>query len=259
MKNTSTVGIILAGGRGMRLSSIAPPYFKTLLEIDGLPVVGHAARAVAIHVDEIVVVTGTANLLQVTAAVSRCSNPMPKPVTPVLQKEPLGVAHAIKVALENIRGDHPLVVVCGDNIVESKDVKKVLDYVQGLEFPGVKMAWTYKEFDRITAKRFAVWSPLSPGHPDNVGRLIEKPGNPPGGICWCGPIAFRSSREVMKRIGGLSPSSRGEYEVTDLLNTYLMNGESMRIPLEGIWFDIGTPEALEEARYFMHAEMEVNR
>lgn len=254
MKYESAVGIILAGGRGVRLASETPLYTKTLLEIGGIPVVGYGARALAMHVEEVVAVTGPSNTAGVVEAVTAGLTAVAGSIAviPAIQKEPLGVAHAIKTGLEKVRGDRPVVVICGDNIVESNDVKNVLEQVRGGERPNtnmINMAWTYKEFEPATAKRFAVWTPI-PGHPGK-GRLVEKPANPASRICWCGPVAFRSGREAAKRIRGLTLSARGEYEVTELLNTYLQENEDIKIPLEGKWFDIGTPEALREAGTIM--------
>jgi glucose-1-phosphate thymidylyltransferase len=262
IKRNPAVGSILAGGRGKRLSSIVPLYSKTLIEINGLPVVCYAARALALHVDEIILVTSPSNSTQVTEAVWKEIRNIPHishipgkkiDLINAIQPEPLGVADAIKTSLGKIREDRPLVVICGDNIVESIDIKNVLARVQDDESPRVKMAWTYKEFDAENARRFAVWAPPSTGAPGDVqgdGMLIEKPADPPSRICWCGPLAFRSSFDVSDRILRLSPSNRGEYEITDLLNTYLARGESGREQSKGIWFDIGTPQALEESKKF---------
>lgn len=257
-KRKSAVGVILTGGRGSRLSSIVPLYSKTLIEINGLSVVCYAGLAAALYVEEIIMVTSPSNSAQVMEAVWKEIRNIPgKKIDLInaIQPDPLGVADAIKTGLEKIREDRPIIVICGDNIVDSINIKNVLDRVQDSESPGIKMAWTYKEFDAENARRFAVWAPPSTGAQDDAkydGTLIEKPANPPSRICWCGPLAFRSSFDVSERILRLSPSIRGEYEITDLLNTYLARGESMREQLKGIWFDIGTPKALEEAKkYFM--------
>ena len=253
MKSTAAIGLILAGGRGQRLSSIAPPYSKTLLKVNKMPVIAYGARAMAPFVEEIVVVTSPMNSGKIVAAVRDAIRHTSKAVIEAVQSKPLGVAHAIDVGLAETSDDRALVVLCGDNILQGTSIGVTLQCAQDVE-SRINLAWTYKEFDPLAARRFAVWSPL----PSGKGMLIEKPAHPPSRICWCGVLAFRSSHDVRRRIAGMSPSGRGEYEVTDLLNTYLLAGEGRSFPLEGYWFDIGTPEALKEAQTYMahHARSE---
>jgi len=245
----SAVAVLLAAGRGTRLSSMAAPFSKPLLPVNGRPVVAYAAQAAVPFVDEIIVVAHPTTLAQVMAAVLEGIRSDPRPLIAAVQSEPRGVADAIDVGLAELTDDRPLVVLCGDNIVESQDVGTALNCVQrddGGHSP-IQLAWTYKEFEPRIARRFAVWSP----GPSGRGMLVEKPAHPPSRVCWCGPLAFRSSNDVRRRIARLSPSARGEVEVTDLLNSFLLPGQARGFPLQGVWFDIGTPDSLREARRFM--------
>ncbi len=113
--------------------------------------------------------------------------------------------------------------------------------------PSVGLAWTYLEWEPEEARRFSVYQSVA----DGFGRLIEKPSNPPSKICWCGPIAFSSSKDALERISRLIPSERGEYEATDLMNSYLTQGDSCQLLVVGQWFDIGTPASLQEARHLI--------
>jgi glucose-1-phosphate thymidylyltransferase len=163
------------------------------------------------------------------------------------QMEPRGMADAIRVGLMALEEDHTVVVLAGDNIVlDSRNVKNTLDLVRFTENSSgsSKLAWTYRDLPPEEARRFSVYEESRKG----IGRLVEKPENPASRICWCGPVAFHSSVDALARIQMLVPSSRGEYEATDLMNTYLEKGESRHIKLLGKWFDVGTPESLEEAR-----------
>jgi len=241
-----SAAIILGAGRGTRLLSIAAPYTKTILPINGLPVIAYATKAVASYVDKIVVVAHPSTATAVShAAVAGITDD--RQIILTLQHEPTGMADAIRLGLEALKEDCAVVILCGDNIVlDDQNVRNVLNGVES-NIDGrtpVGLTWTFLELEPEEACRFSVYQSLAEG----CGKLIEKPSNPPSKICWCGPIAFNSSKDALQRIGKLIPSERGEYEATDLMNSYLMQGDSCRLPLTGEWFDIGTPASLQEAR-----------
>ena len=244
-----SAAIILGAGRGTRLLSIAAPYTKTILPVNGLPVIAYATKAAASYVDKIVVVAHPTTATAVCQAAA-AGLPDDRQIILTLQHEPTGMADAIRLGLEALKGDYAVVMLCGDNIVlDDQNVRNVLDCVEANNdgrIP-VGLSWTYLEWEPEEACRFSVYQPLAEG----CGKLIEKPPNPPSKICWCGPIAFSSSKDALERISRLIPSERGEYEATDLMNSYLMQGDSCRLPLAGEWFDIGTPAALQEARHLI--------
>jgi glucose-1-phosphate thymidylyltransferase len=241
-----SAAIILGAGRGTRLLSIAAPYTKTILPVNGLPVIAYATQAAASYVDKIVVVAHPSTATAVSQAAA-AGMPDDRQIILTLQHEPTGMADAIRLGLEALQEEYAAVILCGDNIVlEEQNVRNVLDCVE-FKHDGQKpvgLAWTYIEWEPEEARRFSVYHSLGEGR----GKLIEKPSNPPSKICWCGPLAVSSSKDALQRIGRLTPSDRGEYEATDLMNSYLMQGDSCRLPLIGEWFDIGTPAALQEAR-----------
>lgn len=237
--------VILAAGRGSRLAEIASPYTKTILEVAGRPIIGYGARAVEPNVDCIVVV-GHPTTGELAAEAVRRSLTKTIPVVLALQKTPRGMADAMRIGFEALPEDMAAVVIAGDNIIlEATNIQRVLAAL-GTEFPGrqaVAMAWTYLEHDFATARHFSVFRPLSSA----TGELIEKPAVPPSRLCWCGPVAFASSAEALRRVAKLTPSKRGELEGPDLMNTYLKEGRGRHLPLTGHWFDVGTPAALAEA------------
>ena len=53
MMTSRRAAIILSGGRGTRLSGVAAPFEKTLLPVNGMPVIAYASLAVSPYVDEI--------------------------------------------------------------------------------------------------------------------------------------------------------------------------------------------------------------
>lgn len=246
MNYRPTAAIILGAGRGTRLKNIASPYSKTILEVNHFPVIGYTARSVELFVDRIILVAHPTTATDVSQAILSSLRDRSKELEVVMQSNPLGMADAMRIGFNALKEDHTVVVLAGDNIIlDENNVKSTLDMVRHTENSRqTKLAWTFRELLPVEARRFSVYRELGEGK----GELIEKPASPPSRICWCGPVAFHSSNEALTRIKTLSLSSRGEYEATDLMNTYISKGESSHIKLVGEWFDIGTPESLEEAR-----------
>jgi glucose-1-phosphate thymidylyltransferase len=75
---------------------------------------------------------------------------------------------------------------------------------------------------------------MKDGEPD---RVVEKPREPVGNLGLTGIYLFDSS--VWGIINRLSPSTRGEYEVTDILQAYLERGKLSYTKLAGEWLDLG--------------------
>ena len=82
---------------------------------------------------------------------------------------------------------------------------------------------------------------------DNQGNVIhieEKPKEPKSNLAVVGLYIFDSM--AMDNIRKLSPSSRGEYEITDLINLYIIEKKCSNVEFEGWWVDAGTPERILE-------------
>ena len=187
-----------------------------------IPVIGYAARSVELFVDRIVLVAHPMTATDVYQATLSSLRDKSKEIEVVMQSKSLGMADAMRIGFRALNEDHTVVVLAGDNIIlDVNNVKNTLDLVRDTENPRRnKLAWTFRELLPIEARRFSVYRETGEGK----GELIEKPANPPSKICWCGPVAFHSSNEALIRIKSLSPSSRGEYEATDLMNTYISKG-----------------------------------
>lgn len=99
------IGIILAGGRGKRMKSLIP---KVLSEVNGTPVLERIIRQMKKTVQQIVIVVNPDNHEMILSRVDA-------DVSYVIQKDPLGTGHAVKVAMESIGDvDGEILVCCGD-------------------------------------------------------------------------------------------------------------------------------------------------
>jgi glucose-1-phosphate thymidylyltransferase len=126
-------------------------------------------------------------------------------------------------------------VILGDNLIEC-NIKHAVD---NFKKQGHGARILLKEVE--DAQRFGV-AEIRNG---SIVRIIEKPKNPPSNLAVTG-IYFYDS-EVFKMISRLSPSDRGELEITDVNNMYLDRGELTYSMLEGWWTDAGTFESLRKA------------
>jgi glucose-1-phosphate thymidylyltransferase len=83
---------------------------------------------------------------------------------------------------------------------------------------------------------------------DKKGRVIsieEKPQQPKSNYCVTGAYVY--DNKVIKIAKNLKPSSRGEIEITDINNKYLIQGELTAHKIKGEWLDAGTFDSLLEA------------
>ena len=78
----------------------------------------------------------------------------------------------------------------------------------------------------------------------NVIHIEEKPEKPKSNLAVVGLYVFDSF--AMDNIRKLSPSSRGEYEITDLINIYINEKKCTNVEFEGWWVDAGTPDRIIE-------------
>lgn len=139
-----------------------------------------------------------------------------------------GISEAIMLAEEFAKDDN-LLVLLGDNIFNydlNKSREKFEQEGRGAMVFGVKMPTESGQYGVIEI--------------DNDGNVIsieEKPEHPKSDIAQTGIYMYDS--EVFSKIKNLSPSARGELEVTDLNNIYVGEG-TMKCEIIDWWIDAGT-------------------
>jgi NDP-sugar pyrophosphorylase family protein len=80
---------------------------------------------------------------------------------------------------------------------------------------------------------------------DRVTRIVEKPAPGTSTTRWNNAGVMALSAQVWPYVRALTPSPRGEYEVTDALHALIRDGARVRAhPLAGLWSDVGTPETV---------------
>lgn len=220
--------VVLAGGKGTRMKPLTHTRSKHLLKVANKPILIHSLEYLKkCGVDKFLVITSNEAY---DAVYDTLENNDPVEVDNVIiQYEPKGIAHALALAEDWVDGED-FVLYLGDNLFED-----VVSFAPG----GNKIY--LKEVDN--PKRFGVARFL-----DERGILlevVEKPHNPPSNYAVTGMYCFTSN--VFSHIDSLQYSSRGELEITDLINILIKEGFFDHEILNGWWLDTGKKDSLLEA------------
>jgi glucose-1-phosphate thymidylyltransferase len=170
-----------------------------------------------------------------------------------VQDEPGGIAQALGLC-QNFTGDDPFLVILGDNIL-GEDIRLEVDaYKRQREESGSGARILLKEVP--DPERYGV--PRFEG--ERIAEIIEKPVDPPSNYSVTGIYFYDKS--VYGVIRALSPSGRGEYEISDVSNAYVQSGRLSHGILKSWWGDAGTfegwYEANELARDLIYQELETS-
>ena len=225
-------GVVLAGGSGSRLFPLTLVTNKHLLPVYDRPMIFYPLQTLReMGCREVMVVVGGRSVGDILELLHDGSD-MGLSLTYRYQREALGIAHAIGLA-RDFAGDDPIAIVLGDNILHGSLVAFAEDFTHGDAEAGAVL----KEVP--DPERFGV-AELGPD--GQVLGFEEKPEVPKSDLIPIGVYFFRPS--VFDVIQTLRPSPRGEFEITDLLNHYLVSGSLVHTVFEGDWMDAGTTEAL---------------
>jgi glucose-1-phosphate thymidylyltransferase len=162
-----------------------------------------------------------------------------------VQRRPRGIAHALGLA-EGFAGDDPVCVVLGDNIFEDEGflTKAVRSFDGGACIFLKQMPEDLLFEESPGGKRRAKY-----GMADVIGNSVrgveEKPETPKSNYAVTG--AYIYDRDVFSIVRTLEPSGRGELEITDVNNAYILRGAMRAYTIDGEWTDAGGIESLHRA------------
>ncbi|MCZ7527392.1 MAG: glucose-1-phosphate thymidylyltransferase [Acidimicrobiia bacterium] len=236
--------LVLAGGSGTRLRPITYTSAKQLVPLANKPILFFGLEAIAATgIREVGIVVGDTHEA-IRAAVGDGSR-FGLDVTYLRQEAPLGLAHAVLVARDFL-GDEPFVMYLGDNLV-----------VGGIEA-------FVREFETERPDALVLLTRVA--HPEQFGvaelgpegelvRLVEKPANPPSDLALVGVYLF--DRHVHEAVRSITPSGRGELEITDAIQWLVDQGRVVRPHLLTTpWIDTGKLQDLLEANRIVLEAME---
>jgi glucose-1-phosphate thymidylyltransferase len=242
--------LILAGGAGTRLRPITHTRAKQLVPVANKPILFYGLEAIAdAGIKQVGMVVGD-TAAEVMTAVGDGSE-WGLSVTYLPQEAPLGLAHAVLLARDFL-GQDDFVMYLGDNLLK-QSLKDFVDRFEGerqkSRVPTLEGDLGAEPCAQILLKpvtdpqRFGV---AELGADGSVVRLLEKPTRPPSNLALVGVYLFDS--RIHEAAAAISPSGRGELEITDAIQWLIDRGLRVRAEvLEGWWIDTGKLTPLLEA------------
>lgn len=231
-------GIILAGGLGSRLYPLTHATNKHLLPIYDQPMIYYPiATLVNAGITDIMIVTGGPHAGHFLRVLRNGKHLGVHHLEYTYQEQEGGIAEALSLCADFVDGDDACVIL-GDNTTDA-DIRPAVD-----EFTDGALLFLSRVPD---PQRFGC--PVFDEYdPSRIVHIEEKPKNPQSDYAVTGLYIY--DRQVFDYISRLSPSDRGELEITDVNNLYLEAGKLRWIELQGYWSDAGTFESLYRANRF---------
>ena len=237
-------GIILAGGKGSRLAPLTTSISKQLLPVYDKPLIYYPLSTLMLaEIKEILVITTQSDKKLIQNLLGDGSNFGLK-IEYAVQYSPDGIAQGLIIAEEFLAGSNS-VIILGDNLFYGNDLKNKLLSACKREKGATIFGYRVNDPQRYGIVKFNAEG--------KVVDLVEKPKVKISDYAITG-IYFYDNR-ASKFARKLTPSSRGELEITELNKLYLKDN-SLHLEKMGrgyAWLDTGTNDSLLEASQFVHS------
>ncbi len=227
-------GIILAGGTGSRLYPLTQVINKHLLGVNGKFIIDYPLSTLKqMGVEDVTVILGGSHFSQIVGYLENGSR-YDMNFNYVYQGEPKGIAHAISLC-EKQMGNENFAVILGDNIYENK-----ISWNTSVDSSFAQVVLHHHP----ELNRFGVAS-IHPYENNKIFKIEEKPKEISSeydnyAITGC----YLFTPEYFELFKNISPSPRGEYEITDIINQYNVNEKLSWTFSNGLWSDAGTHNSI---------------
>jgi glucose-1-phosphate thymidylyltransferase len=239
-------GIVLAGGAGTRLHPVTRAVSKQLLPVYDKPMIYYPIS--------VLMLAGISDILVITTPQDRCQferllgdgAQWGLSLTYAEQPAPDGLAQAFLIGADHLAGG-PAALVLGDNIFFGHGMSgQLAAAVTDVNQLGGCTLFGYRVSE---PQRYGV---AVVGRDGDLLDIEEKPARPRSNLAITGFYLYDS--DVVDLARTLTPSARGELEITDLNRLYIQRGDARLIDLGRgtAWLDTGTHDSLLQAGEFVH-------
>ncbi len=241
-------GIILAAGAGSRLYPASLPISKILLPVYDKPMIYYPITTLLLAgIKDILIITSPYDIDNFKKVLGDGSSIGVK-FSYAIQEIPKGIAESFLIAEDFIQNS-PVALILGDNIFHGFGFSSMLKEVGKREKGATVFGYQVQDPERFGVVEF--------DENKKAVSIEEKPKNPKSNYAVTGLYFYDSN--VVEYAKTLTPSARGELEITDLNKIYLEKN-ALKVEILGrgfAWLDTGTFESLLQAANFVQS-MEIN-